>query len=84
LGYENAKKYQVFLLVFALVNAEIFCLTSSQNIISHLYLISVIPLFMVINKTRRADDPKELDPLLKIQALSTLLFAITFGLGQII
>jgi 1,4-dihydroxy-2-naphthoate octaprenyltransferase len=84
LGFIHAKRYQLILLLSTFFLSETFILVGDCGWISHLYLISAVPLSIVILKVFKTDTPKELDPLLKIQALSTLLFAITFGLGQIL
>ncbi len=84
LGFENGKKYQAALLLIVLACALSFTFLTGKGWIQHLYLISMIPLSMLVIKTLKTETPKELDPLLKVQAISTLLFAITFGLGQIL
>jgi 1,4-dihydroxy-2-naphthoate octaprenyltransferase len=84
LGYNNARKYQMFLFVITVVLSTIYVSLFGTGMWQQLYWISVIPLALVVTKTYNASSPKELDPLLKIQALSTLLYAVTFGLGQII
>lgn len=83
LGFENAKKYQVGLLMIAFCLTEIYVFNTAQNGFAQLFLISMIPLGMVAIKTIKTNEPRDLDPLLKIQALSTLLFALTFGIGQV-
>ena len=84
LGFENAKKYQAILLIIVLSFAILFTLNTEKGGVSQLYLISMIPLTLVVIKTLKTKTPKDLDPLLKIQAISTLLFALTFGIGQIL
>ncbi len=84
LGFENAKKYQAFLLLLVIVFSLTFTLNTANGMIQQLYWVSMAPLCMVIFKTLNTNTPRELDPLLKVQALSTLLYALTFGLGQIL
>lgn len=84
MGYSNAKRYQLGLLILSVVFAEIYCLVTGIKPMAHLYLFSILPLSLVVIKSFKTDEPKKLDPLLKIQALSTLLFAITFGIGQVL
>lgn len=84
LGYTNARKYQMFLFIGAITLSSIFTSLFGTGVWQQLYWLSVIPLALVVIKTYNANSPKELDPLLKIQALSTLIYAITFGIGQIL
>ena len=84
LGYTNARKYQMLLFVLAIVLSSVFTSLFGTGVWQQLYWISVIPLALVVIKTYNASSPKELDPLLKIQALSTLIYAISFGIGQVI
>jgi 1,4-dihydroxy-2-naphthoate octaprenyltransferase len=49
-----------------------------------LFLIAFIPIFKHLFTVYKNKDAKELDPELKKLALSTFLFAILFGLGQIL
>jgi 1,4-dihydroxy-2-naphthoate octaprenyltransferase len=84
LGYQNARKYQMILFVVTLLISLWYTLSFGIGNWQQLYWISMLPLSMVVFKVYRTEQPRELDPLLKIQALSTLLYAITFGLGQIL
>ncbi|UTW65954.1 1,4-dihydroxy-2-naphthoate octaprenyltransferase [bacterium SCSIO 12643] len=84
LGYQNARKYQMVLFLLTLFTSLWYTLAFGTGMWQQLFWISVLPLSIVVIKTYKAQEPKELDPLLKIQALSTLLYAITFGLGQIL
>jgi len=84
LGYQNARKYQMVLFLLTLFISIWYTLTYGSGMWQQLFWISILPLSMVVFKTYQAKEPKDLDPLLKIQALSTLLYAITFGLGQIL
>lgn len=84
LGYQNARKYQMVLFLLTLFTSLWYTLAFGSGMWQQLFWISVLPLSVVVIKTYQAQEPKELDPLLKLQALSTLLYAITFGLGQIL
>ena len=84
LGYENAKRYQVVLLIFVFMLSVTYSLWEGLDILRQLYWISFVPLTLVVIKTWTTQNPKDIDPYLKVQALSTLLFSITFGLGQIL
>ena len=84
LGYTNARKYQMLLFVGSIGLSGIYTTLFGSGLWQQLYWVSVIPLAMVVIKTYNTTEPKGLDPLLKIQALSTLLYAILFGIGQIL
>lgn len=84
LGYNNARKYQMMLFVISVIFTSIYTTLYGQGLWQQLYWISIIPLALVVIKTYKTTIPKELDPLLKVQALSALLYAITFGIGQIL
>ncbi|MCV9387614.1 1,4-dihydroxy-2-naphthoate polyprenyltransferase [Reichenbachiella ulvae] len=84
LGRSAAVKYHLILLVGSLIAAVVFVLMSYQSWWQFAFVL-VTPLLLanyraVRNKTVAAD----LDPFLKQLALSTLLFVILFGLGQIL
>ena len=83
LGYNNARKYQMMLFIVTVVLSSLYTSIFGTGLGQQLYWISVIPLAIVVIKTYNITEPRKLDPLLKIQALSTLLYALTFGLGQI-
>ena len=84
MGYNNARKYQMMLFIVTVVLSSLYTSIFGTGLWQQLYWISVIPLAIVVIKTYNITEPKKLDPLLKIQALSTLLYALTFGLGQIL
>jgi 1,4-dihydroxy-2-naphthoate octaprenyltransferase len=50
----------------------------------NLYFISIPFLVLNLLKVRKANEAKDFEPLLKQMALTTLLFAITYGLGKIL
>ena len=84
IGRSNAIIYHYFLLFSALACALVFVLLNYREPQQYLFLLS-LPLFIknafaVRNNTSSAT----LDPYLKQLALSTLLFVLLFGLGQLI
>lgn len=84
LGYDNARKYQMVLFVTSVIFSSIYTTMFGTGLWQQLYWLSIIPLALVVIKTYNTNKPKELDPLLKVQALSTLLYAISFGIGQLL
>ncbi len=84
LGYNNARKYQMMLFIVTVVLSSLYTSIFGSGLWQQLYWISVIPLALVVIKTYNITEPRKLDPLLKMQALSTLLYALSFGIGQIL
>jgi 1,4-dihydroxy-2-naphthoate octaprenyltransferase len=84
IGAKISKYYHYFLLITSLVLTVLFVVIHYRKPIQFLFLIAYLPLvkhlfFVVQNK-----EEKLLDGELKKVALSTFLFSILFGLGQIL
>jgi len=83
-GSAKSKKYHLFIILLALFSAFIYTYQNFESYFQFLFLLTV-PLFIkdliLISKNK---NPKDLDPFLKKQAIHTLLFSITFGLGLIL
>ncbi|MFY0603388.1 MAG: 1,4-dihydroxy-2-naphthoate octaprenyltransferase [Flavobacteriaceae bacterium] len=84
MGGESAKYYHYFLLIASFLFAFLYVVINYQYPIQFLFVIAYIPIvkhlvFVVKNK-----EEKLLDGELKKIALSTFLFAILFGLGQVL
>lgn len=84
LGPRRARRYHVALLTGAAVLALIYTLTNDHGIAPWLYVVTFPLLFQHARAVWRAQTAAEVDPQLKRMALLTLLFAITFGIGQVI
>ena len=84
IGATSAKNYHYFLLIGAFICALIYVDERYISLKSFLFVIAFIPIFKHLFTVFKNKNPKELDPELKKLALSTFLFAILFGLGQII
>lgn len=84
IGRSAAKKYHYLLLVLSLVFAVGYVLISYQKPIQFLFLFAYIPLAMHILFVFNNTEDSQLDGELKKVALSTFLFAILFGLGQVL
>lgn len=84
LGLKNARTYQVVLFGLAVIFSSLYTTLFGSGMWQQLYWISVIPLAFVASKVLTVSNPRDLDPLLKVQALSTLLYSIAFGLGQVV
>ena len=83
LGNVKAKKYHYFLILGALISALTYVLLDFYDVTQLLFLIAFIPLIKNIITVAKNTIPAELDKELKKVALSTFLFAILFGFGQL-
>lgn len=84
IGGEFAKYYHYYLLIAAFLLALSYVMMHFRSLVQFLFLIAFIPVFSHLYRVYQNTDPKKLDPELKKLALSTFLFSILFGLGQII
>ena len=83
LGSQKAKTYHYLLIVGAFIAAIVFVQLQYQSAIQYLFLVAFIPLFLNIKVVAQNILFSELDSELKKVALSTFLFAILFGIGQV-
>jgi len=84
LGKQKSKLYHLFLLSFALYGAIAFSIITFHSPWQFIFAL-VLPIHILnLKKVFTYDEPKELDPELKKIALSTLLFAILLGLGNLL
>ena len=84
IGEEFAKYYHYYLLIGAFLLALLYVIFHYDSPKQFLFLIAFIPIFKHLYTVYKTADAKKLDPELKKLALSTFLFAILFGLGQIL
>ncbi|MFD2917866.1 1,4-dihydroxy-2-naphthoate octaprenyltransferase [Psychroserpens luteus] len=84
LGKDKAKTYHLTLIFLAIVVSIVFSLLYFSNFWNFLFYIAFIPLSIHINKVRKAKDPRDFDPQLKVLALTTFLFSILLGIGYIL
>lgn len=82
IGKERAVYYHWFLLIAGLLTATLYSYLKYNTPWQFLFLLS-IPLFIKNGISVSKKPSTELDPYLKQMALSTLLFVILFGIGQI-
>ncbi|MCF8372913.1 MAG: 1,4-dihydroxy-2-naphthoate polyprenyltransferase [Bacteroidales bacterium] len=84
MGSPKAKWYHAFLLIVAMLSALLFTLLNFSSAWQFVYILTFPFFIRNIQVIFRNKKPKELDPFLKQLALSTLLFAIAFGIGFLI
>ena len=83
LGNVKAKKYHYFLIFGALIFALVYVFLDFRTIYQLVFFVAFIPLFKNVKTVAVNKIPAELDSELKKVALSTFLFAILFGIGQL-
>ncbi|MEO9571511.1 MAG: 1,4-dihydroxy-2-naphthoate octaprenyltransferase [Polaribacter sp.] len=84
LGNKKAKKYHYFLILGALVSALVYTFLDFRTIYQFVFLIAFVPLIKNVKTVAINKNPAELDSELKKVALSTFLFSILFGIGQLL
>jgi len=84
IGAEFAKYYHYYLITASLLFALLYTVIHYTNPIQFLFLIAYIPLAIHLVFVSKNREEKLLDGELKKVALSTFLFAILFGLGQVL
>lgn len=81
LGFHKAKQYHRALILIAFSAALLFTFAHYQSIWQFSFLLSV-PIFVKhLQAVAQTNEPAQLDPQLKVLALSTLLFSLLFGGG---
>lgn len=83
IGRGKAIVYHWFLILGGVISAVVFVLLTYRSPWQLLFVVS-IPLFIKNGFAIQRKPSEQLDPFLKQLALSTLLFVILFGLGQLI
>ncbi len=84
IGEEFAKYYHYYLLVASFLLALLYVMVHYSSPKQFLFMIAFIPIFKHLYTVYKTKEAKDLDPELKKLALSTFLFALLFGLGQIL
>ena len=83
LGFKSAKIYHALLVGGAMVLSIVFGILYFRSFYNLIFLIAFIPLIKHLIAVINNKEPKQLDPQLKVLALSTFLLSILLGLGQI-
>jgi len=84
IGRKNAVIYHWSLLIGALVLSTIYVLLDFRGWQQFLFLLSIPFLWINGRAVQTKTIAMELDPYLKQMAISTVIFVLTFGLGQLL
>ncbi len=84
IGRPAATTYHTILIATGVISAMVYSLLNFESYLQFLFVL-MLPLFGVnIKAVRTKMTASEIDPYLKQMALSTLLFVLAFGLGQLL
>jgi len=83
MGEKRGKDYHYALILGALLCLLTYSAINASELNDFIYLLAFIPLIFHLKRVVANDDPKALDPELKIVALSTFGIALLFALGLI-
>lgn len=81
IGSEKAKLYHVCLIVLAIILTIFYTVQSWESVWQLIFLVSVFPLGIHLYQVFSNHVPQKLNKQLKILALTTFFFSITFSLG---
>ncbi len=84
LGRDKAVVYHILLLVVSMVCAITYVLLQYTGPVQFLFFLVFPFLFINIQAVRQKTLAKDLDPYLKQMALTTLMFVICFGIGNLL
>lgn len=86
LGFQNSKIYHYVLVVapYVLVTAFVFLEIESPSVLNFLYLISLPIIIKHVIAVKNIKYVQHYDPMLKVIAITTLLFCVTLGLGVLL
>jgi 1,4-dihydroxy-2-naphthoate octaprenyltransferase len=84
MGAYKAKQYHYSLLILAFVCSLVFTISDYTSPFQFLFLIAFVPIAIHFVRVAKNKDVVKLDPELKVVALSTFLFSVLFGLGQVL
>lgn len=83
-GLRGAKVYHLVLIVLAFDLAFVYNILVQGSFWQNLYWLTLPLLFLNLNAALRGNEPADFEPLLKVLAITTLLFSLLFGIGQIL
>jgi 1,4-dihydroxy-2-naphthoate polyprenyltransferase len=83
LGFNRAKIYHQALIITAMLLSIVFAVFYYRSLSNLVFMLVFIPLIMHIVTIKNNEEPKLLDPQLKVLALSTFALAFLLGIGYI-
>lgn len=83
MGSKRAKQYHLFLIYGAIIASVLFSILYYSSPYNFIFYLAYIPLFKHIKVVVNATHPSEFDPQLKFLAITTFIFSILLGLGQV-
>jgi 1,4-dihydroxy-2-naphthoate octaprenyltransferase len=84
LGKQKAMVYHALLLSLGIVLALAYVVLHYHDLFQFLFLLSIPLLIKNFYGIYRSQQSSQIDPYLKQMALTTLLFVLTFGIGQLV
>lgn len=84
MGLKGAKMYHGALIIIAFDLAYLYNALMGGSMWTNLYFLSVPFLAANLFSVMKSFEPSDFEPLLKRLAITTLLFALTFGIGQVL
>ncbi|HEY9116892.1 MAG TPA: 1,4-dihydroxy-2-naphthoate octaprenyltransferase, partial [Roseivirga sp.] len=84
IGRKAAVRYHWIILIFGVITSVAFILINFEGPQQLLFLLATPLFFINARAVKVHTESKHLDPFLKQMALSTLLFVLLFGVGQLI
>lgn len=82
MGFESAKKYQAFLIIFPFILTMAYRALSDKTELYHFsYMLLLIPAVMILKTMFATTEPRLLDKELKKVALLTLAFSLILGIS---
>ena len=84
IGKTNALRYHVLLIAISWILVSVYVIQVYESAWNFLFVIT-LPFFLVhLSKMLKSQSAKDIDPLLKQLALSTMFFVLSFGIGLLI
>ncbi len=84
LGLRGAKIYHGTLIVIAFDLVFVYNILVRISFWQNLYLLSLPLLLLNLYAVIKTERPEDFDPLLKVLAITTFIFSVLFGIGQVI
>lgn len=78
MGFENGKRYHLFLITLAFVCLSLYTWIEKIGILHAFYMLAFVPILLHIRKVMITKEPVKLDGELKKLALSTFLLSLLF------